>query len=292
MEIIPRIKAQSEKFESSVVLKRMALFKNGTIILKTDSTWKGLYVWDLKENSKISIGPYDCLKKPWALSVGIKKNGYEEIYIHDKARHTVFVFNSNFEVYKTIGKDLIKSVDYITFDNDVLYCSHTVEDAVRLWDVNTGEKIRNLKIEQPNHIRLSEREIYILSRTDCHYPNKKLVKLTKGNYINVLSRSNFEIMHKIQFDDWLFPHSLHLSNDSNIYTTAHQLDANGFYSKNRFLFVIDSKNHTVKQKVELEGIDTFNDALYLKNKMILCAVNGKGNQISTIEFEGIYGIYF
>ena len=75
------------------------------------------------------------------------------------------------------------------------------------------------------------------------WEKRKLAKVKKGNYIAVLNKSNHEIINKIQFDDWFGPQSLYLSSDGDIYTIAYELDNNnGTWSKNRFLFIIDSTN--------------------------------------------------
>ena len=92
--------------------------------------------------------------------------------------------------------------------------------------------------------------------------------------------------HKIHFNDWFSPWSLHLWSDSNIYTTSDELEENGIYSKNKFLFIIDSRSYRIKQKIELTDIHSYNDALlYLKDRLVLCSVNEKGYSIRIIEFD-------
>ena len=45
------------------------------------------------------------------------------------------------------------------------------------------------------------------------------------------------------------------------------------------------ENKKIIKNVELEEINDFWDAIFLDNKVILCAVNEKGNEIRTIEFH-------
>ena len=202
----------------------------------------------------------------------------------------IFVFNQNFKLIKKIGENLKKASFNLTIDyeSDILYCSHFYKDVVTLWNVNDAKLIQELEIERPIDLKISENKIYILSRADydADREKRKLAKVKKGNSINVLNKSNHEIINKIQFDDWFCPHSLHISSDGDIYTTAYELDKNnGTWSKNTFLFIIDSTSYQIKQKIELNDVDTFVGALYLNNKLILCYVNDICNEIRIIDFE-------
>ena len=266
----------------------MTLFNKETNILITDDSC-GLNVCDLNGNLLKSINPDGCLKQPFGICVGIRKNGIEEVYVHDWEARTVFVFNQDFKLIKKIGKNLKQSYDLtIDCDSDILYCLHTDDDVVTLWNVNDTKLIQELKIERPLEIKINENKIYIVSRGDSvvDFRKRKLGNLKKGNYINVLNKSNNELISKIQFDDWFRPWSLYLSSDGDIYTTAHELDKNnGTWSDNRFLFIIDSTSYQIKQKIELNDVDYFSDALFLSFQLILCAVNGICNLIRIIEFE-------
>jgi hypothetical protein len=104
-------------------------------------------------------------------------------------------------------------------------------------------------------------------------------------YINVISKLNFDLINKIQFDDWLFPKSIYLSNDENIYTTAHKLDNNMKFSKNKYLFQINKETNKIMNKIELNDIEIFCDALFFNNKIILCFKNRNNvNEMRIIEF--------
>jgi hypothetical protein len=99
-------------------------------------------------------------------------------------------------------------------------------------------------------------------------------------------------MNKIQFDDWLFPKFIYLSNDGNIYTTAHELDHRNTWSNNKYLFQINKENNKIMNKIELNDIDFYDlqGALFLNNKIILCFKNRnnvfdiKENEMTIIEF--------
>ena len=50
------------------------------------------------------------------------------------------------------------------------------------------------------------------------------------------------------------------------------------------MFIVNSKNNQIKQKIDLK-FESFLDALYLNNKLILCGVNKKMDEIKIIEFD-------
>ena len=232
-----------------------------------------------------SINPDGRLKEPVGICIGIRKNEVEEIYVYEYEARTVFVLNRDFKLIKKIGVNLEASY-YLTIDCDNLYCLHG--GSVTVWNVNYANLIKKLEIEHPLDLKISENKIYIVSEADYDSDrrNRKLIKVKKGNYINVLNKSNHEIINILQFDDWFDPHSLHVSSKGDVYTTAYELDTNnGIYSKNRFLFIINSTNYQIKQKIELNDVDSFGDGLHLINQLILCHVNGTKNLLRIIEFE-------
>ena len=164
--------------------------------------------------------------------------------------------------------------------------SHFYDGVVSIFNTNDGKLITKLEIEQPNHSTSDLNKIYIVS--EAHVvgvrDKRKFIKIKKGNYINIISKSNLQIINKIQFDNWFFPFSIYLSNDGNIYTTAYELDNNKIWSGNRFLFQINKSDNQIINKIELNDIHRFYDVLYLNNKIILCAVNEKENEMRIIEF--------
>jgi hypothetical protein len=113
---------------------------------------------------------------------------------------------------------------------------------------------------------------------------KILNKIKKGNYINVISKLNLNVINKFQIDNWFSPDSVYLSNDKNIYTTANELYNNKIWSRYRYLFQIDQENNQLINKIELNDIEYFYDGLYLNDKIILCGVNYNGNEMRIIEF--------
>ena len=170
-----------------------------------------------------SVNPNDCLTHPHGICVQVKENGDEVIFVSEIKAQKVFLFDSSLKLIKTIGNDL-NDVKYISIDSKNLYVSHYWIDIVSIFNYNDGKLITKLKIERPIHSTSDLNKLYIVSyfigREGDHI---KVDIIKKGNYVNVISKLNFNIINKFQFDNWCCTRSIYLSNDGNIYTTAHEL---------------------------------------------------------------------
>jgi hypothetical protein len=266
----------------------MALFDKGTKILATDWGNGVIQILDLDLNYIKSVIPKSCLRKPSGICVQVKENGDEFIFVSDDNGRKVIMFDSSFQLIKTIGNNL-NSIHYISVDSNNLYVSHAMDNNVSVFSLNNDQSITKINIERPFHSTSDVSFIYIVSNVDgeCDYKIRKISKIKKGNYINVISKTFFIIIKKIKFDDWLFPHSIYLSNDQNIYTLAFELDNYNYWSKNKYLFQINKENNQITNKIQL-SISGFYDALYLNNKMILSGVNSTDNEMRILEFHNDY----
>jgi hypothetical protein len=262
----------------------MALFNKGTNILAIEVD-KGICIFDLDFKYIRSVNPNDCLKRPSGICVNVNDNDEEITFVSDYEARKVFMFNSSFKLVKTIGNDL-SNVNFLSVDYTNLYISHYLDDIVSVFKHNDGQLVTKIKVEIPFHSTNYFDNVYIVSVVDGESDDDKikLDKIKKGNYINIISKLNFNIIKKIQFDNWLCPYSIYLPNDDNIYTTAHELDNNKIYSENSYIFKINKENNQIINKIELNDIEFFIDILYLNNKIILCGVNYNWNEIRIIEF--------
>jgi hypothetical protein len=172
-------------------------------------------------------------------------------------------------------------------DSKNLYVSHGMIDIVSIFDLNECRLITELEIESPFQSTSDLNNFYIVSlfEGDCNIDKRKVEKIKNGNYITIISKLNFNIIKKIQFDNWFDLRSIYLSNDGNIYTTAFELDNNKNYSKTRFVLQINKENNKIMNKIELNNIVFFCDHLILINRIIILAgVNHKDNEMKIIEF--------
>ncbi len=209
-----------------------------------------------------------------------------EVHVNDDEDSNIEeTLNGEIQLIRTIGDNL--NVQYISIDSNNLYVSQCSDDIVSIFSYNDGQLKSKLKVERPFNSTSDLNYIYIISGFvgERDEDKRKLNKIDKGNYINIISKMNFKIINKIQFDNWFYPRSIYLSNDDNIYTIAHELDNNKNWSKNRYLFKVNKENNQIITKVELKEIEFFSDALYLNNKIIVCGVNKfNWNELRNIEF--------
>ena len=261
----------------------MALFNNGSNILITDYEKGVIHKLDINLNYIEAINPNNCLKKP--CGVCVQRNQNETIFVADDKLKKVFMFDSTFKFIKSIGDDL-NGVEYLSINSNSLLISEYWGDVLSIYNIDNGKVINKIKVDCPLQSTNDINNIYVVSRADCEWDlnKRKLIEIKKGNSIIIISKSTLEIKDKIQFNDWLWPHSIYSSNDQ-IYTIANCLDDNLIWSKNDYLFQINKEIRQKSKKIELEDIKHFYDVIYLNNKVILCGVNGKRNEIRTIEFH-------
>ena len=262
----------------------MALFNSGSNILITDYSKGVIHKLDINLNYIEAINPNNCLKNP--LGICVHSNQNETIFVADYDLKKVFMFDSTFKFIKSIGDDL-NGFRYLSIYSNSLLINETSGDVLSIYNIDNRKLIKKIKVDCPLHSTNDINNIYVVSAAHCELDlnkRRKIIKIIKGNSINIISKSTLEITGKIQFNDWLWSWSIHSSNDQ-IYTIARELDDNSIWSENYFLFQINKENKQITKKIELKDINYFLDVIYLNNKVILCQVNGKGNEIRTIEFH-------
>ena len=271
----------------------MSLFRNGTKLLVADTKKGFLHICDLNGNLLNTFNPQDLLKSPFALFVVPQSIEEEDVYIFDRHLKQVLVFNSSFHLIRQIGNALNTaynlSVDASLSGNySKHYLLHRDYDEISVWRADTGQPLHLIKIESPNNIKFKSDKIFILSLVDykTDASMKRVSKIIKGNCIFVIEKIRFQIIQRIQYNDWFWPNSLYLASNTSICTIARELDAHGMWSNNNFLFVIDN-NGKVLRKIELKNILFFSDAIFLEKKIILCGgiINSSdSHKVAIIQF--------
>ena len=275
-------------FSDARLLNRISLFNNGKNLLMTDCQKNLLISCDLNGQKENVISLDKNLVCPRGLFVSSK----EEIYILDYLSGSIFIFNNEFQLIKRIGENLIRP-SYLSVDleSQLIYISHLLSDEIIVSDITYGKLIGKINVKRPLHSKIYQDKLFVISMVNCDVDRKKVLEIKSGNFISVINRKKLEIIQTLRFKDWFDPWSLHLTSDFNLYTIAKEIDKEGFISENYFLFKVHSNsfssNFNIKEKIKLENISSFNDALYLENKIILCGVgnNEFSNQIKIIQFN-------
>ena len=236
------------------------------------------------------MNPQNCLQLPLVLHVVRKSNSCNErIYIYDNEMKIVFVFDSNFKLKSKIGYKMKitnhMNVD-VEYESNILYASHMLHNEITLWNTENGSLIVKINVDGPKDIAFNRDNLFVVNQPDVKtdWVTNKVIKISKGNSVSIIDKKSLELKHRIQFNNLCIPNTLHFTKEMNIYTIAYELDANGFMSKYRYLYIIDYNGNILKS-FELKNISCFNDAVYLDNKIIVSGNLFIQNRISIIEFE-------
>ena len=133
----------------------------------------------------------------------------------------------------------------LTNSQNLLYISDRFDDNVVVrYSRNKMSFKCTIDILRPDDIVIDENHVYITS-----FPNYTISKSTNqvhglqknSNCVFVLNKTNYSIERVISFNDWLTPQGLFVDENSNLLTTAFELDRFDMTSSdNLFLRLIDS----------------------------------------------------
>ena len=268
-------KEKISKIPSKGSLTQMAYLKCKQQIIITDWKEECLKVVDL--NGKY-IGKYNANIRyflPYAICVS-KKN---EIYVAVQCFCSIYVLNSNFQFLKEFNNEFIRKPFSMTIDDDLnqLYTSDYYNNAVCVFDSDTGEYLNHLSIKKPKHIALNDEHIFVISK----------------NTINVIKKlpPDYEIIHIIEFNSWYLPRSLCIDridycksdNIMKIFTIAYNIDPNMNASQTLYLFLINQNGFNCIQKTRL-NVNRLNDMIIVDRRLFVITDN-QDAPLYIVDFE-------
>lgn len=262
------------EIKNSSILNRITLF-NGKSLLITDCEKCVLYLYTLESHILKEIDLKSHLKCPRGLVVLSKENGNEEIYILDYVIGSVFVFNEDFKLVKKCVVNLIKP-SYMSIDSETkfIYVSHSLSDEMTIWDSLNGNLITRSSFQRPLHSKIAGDILYLVSMVDCSFDpteKEKLLNIKAGNFVSLIHKTTMHLLKRLNFVDGFDPRIVHVTSVHKLWIIAKDIDRNKRVSKNFFLFKINAE-HEVIEKVELKDISSFNDVLYVENKIVICGI--------------------
>ena len=230
------------------------------MLLITDVRDNSLKLVDFKTGNLIDILRHSKLSSPGCLYVTKK----EEIFVYDVSNSKILIFEFkkfflNFlREFKVLNVSFISDMKVNQDKNNysLLYISSVMKNRISIWDTENGNYMKSFKVDHPSYMEFSDEKLFVVSYTICDetIDDNKLVRITDGsNCIFVFDKSTYELINKIDLNNWLKPTGLYLDSFSNIVTTAFEIDNDGFISKNRFVYTID-QNGELLHKVETYGI--------------------------------------
>ena len=225
-------------------------------------------------DSSMKTFKHDLIKRPHAICLGLNDelfiteySGDDKILIFDKEMK----FKREFNIVKDLEVENI-FIDLKSKDKR-LYITDKDNNQITVWKSENGDYITTIKIDSPGHIEFNENSVFVTSITDVdgNEETRKLNKIESGsNCIFELNKSNYEIINKIAFDNWIQPWGLCLDENSNIITTAFQLNENQIISEERYLYIID-RNKSILSKIDLgDWREVAYDMKYFDNKIVIC----------------------
>jgi hypothetical protein len=265
-------------------LCRIAFCRKIGKFIVTDCEDSTLKIFDYDGNFIKTINPSLILRCPWAICVNNKSN---EIFIADGKLGKILVFSAEFKYLREFGRRKVDLVECLTIDetlddsdNDkpTLYAADYRNNLVTIWNSRNGVFKSKFNFQSPADIAVDKFKIFITSENNFQFlPNTRKLNSLKGeNSIFVLDKTNFKVLNKIRFNNWLSPNCIYFDYKNNhLATIAFDIDEEMNVSKTRYLYVIDKDTFTCLYKIDL-NIDKTSD---------MCIVE-KDDQISALFSRG------
>jgi hypothetical protein len=164
----------------------------------------------------------------------------------------------------------------------VLYVTDFENNQISSWNSESGKYISQYKIDSPGQIQINNDKLIIISENDYeHNKSTGRLRITKGsNSLFILNKNSMDIVKKIKLDDWFDPCGLFIDQNSNILTTAFELDHEKYISTHRLLYKFDASGNFLS-KTKLDHIENFSDMVAFDRKLYFCYYD----TLKCIEFE-------
>ena len=259
-------------------LYRIAFFNYGTELLISDELKGLIHICDINGKKIDSMNPEYSLQQPLGLFVS-SKNGKEEIYVGDYYHHQIFVFCSNLELIKKFGDHNLKIPQFLEIDNEdqdkLLFVSDTANNEITVWNIEQGTFFERIEIEQPFNMKFTKDALFVIGCIDIKVDESdKLIEIERGfNGIFIVNKFKpFNIMRKIEFENWITSSGLFINIDRNIYTLAYELNKEKKKSLFKSLFIFDFEGKLIK-KINLDGVKAIGDMLIINNRVCITSSN-------------------
>ena len=254
-------------------LNRIAYFEAKEQYLITDREDKTIKILSKTGNYLGEYNPNLIFEYPFAIYVNNLKN---EIFVGDYKLQCIFVFDENFNKITEFGHDVAKAPNTITMDKitGLVYCTDYWYDKVSIWygeqpSSDYGDNCKTtgnfhctkytlsneFTCDSPAYIQIADSKIFIVSAVELEIEENtsKLKDIKKGaNCIFVFDKIKLCILFKIKLKDWIEPYGLVVDSQSNIYTSASNLDNDNNISTTAYLFKFD-KNGCLLNKMQFSN---------------------------------------
>lgn len=199
----------------------------------------------------------------------------KKVYIGDIDRQEILVFDSSFNLIKSLTKGIVKSPFYMCYDTQgIIYVSDYEANSIYSFNENSGALELECQTDSPMHIKSSNNRLFVISFTKFERDENKLRAITSGsNCIFEIDKKTLKTIKSIVIDNWLSPQGLLLDDSQNILTTALLIDPqeSNRISEFRYLFLINPLGYCLKT-FEL-NIANISDFVFVEKRFVTCFKN-------------------
>lgn len=254
-------------------------------LIVTDTAGSCLKVVDMSNNT-ITTFSKKFFNSPSSICINKKR----EIFFNDQCSNHVIVINDQMNFVRKFDVSKVELITHMLIDfidpRNILYITDRQNDKLYIYDSETGLHMNLIHLDSPLNIAYNENNIYITSLTEFDEAPCG-IHVTRGqNCIYVLDKKSFNVINKIQFQNWLNPNGLYVDENSNILTTACQVEQKKLYenypcdkekgkdwpggvSNKRYLFIINQHGKLIRKRLLFDNEDSFSCVHFNKNKLFI-----------------------
>ena len=204
----------------------------------------------------------------------------------------IIILNENFRLQRKILNDIC---DYMILDSvksqDFLYCTNNASNKLKLFNMNSYEKIKEIEIDSPLHMAVNFNKIYVTSLTFFEYDEENLKQFKRvksgSNCIFVLNKKSLKVLKVFKFDNWLCPHGLFVDENKILITTAFKLNLKNKEVSNFRYFILVNRHGEIIHEILLNDIQNFVDAILVEKKLIFCGCESKETKYRIYWFKEV-----
>ena len=272
-----------KNIDNKLSARGIRLTENKIAIISLDGNHSVVDVWD---TSKMDLNETQSIlssklffKKPTLIAI----NNNEEVLIVDNEIGCLGIYDKDLNIKERIGVELRDYNDMAVDEdtNDVYLVKCVGETDIKVIDYK-NKKVKpiewnrdpELKAKEfkPRFIKVFKNEIFIVNACSIRFQpdNREIIETTIGeSYIYVLDKLTFRLKHLIDFKNYALcqPWGLIVDKDSNIYTTALQLNERKYLSKERFFCKLN-KGGDLTECTPLCNCTLPNDIIKANDKLI------------------------
>ena len=210
---------------------------------------------NFKYQPEIHVFKHEYIKKPRELCLGNNNDIFISEHLNDDR---ILVFDVNLHYIRQIRMKsmFVDKMKIDLSDNQyLLYISDWSDNKIIVRFSENGRFKCVINITGPTYVEFDSYFLYVTSFPI--FSRNRATDIVEGvqknsNCIFILNKSNYDVVKKISFDNWLGPEGLYLNNDFNIFTTASKFNRDKKESSDFFYLYEVTLDGSVVRKFKFE----------------------------------------